>query len=214
MIDQKIEACPFPGCGGECCVFVVPMHGWALRCGCGYHSQVKHSKAKAIAAHNENARATEAGKKLPKTMDEVYVTPGMELWRMDGDRPVKTYAAMTHQNTSKDTVYKVIGESCSTHESAIAAAQEPRILVALGDTFADACSVCKTHAYWGLASTGGPDGCREAVKKGQVFCDVHIPPGYKPSNSMASIIKAACSKGVCQECTEQNDEIQVTGDEE
>lgn len=48
------------------------------------------------------------------------------------------------------------------------------VLVALGDTYADVCH-CGERAYFGVASQSGPNGCAEAVRSGNVFCDVHIP---------------------------------------
>ncbi len=47
-------------------------------------------------------------------------------------------------------------------------------LVSLGDTWADVCH-CGNRAYFGAASCKGPEGCREAVESGRVFCDDHIP---------------------------------------
>jgi hypothetical protein len=45
------------------------------------------------------------------------------------------------------------------------------IVVSLGDLFADSCSICGTRAYYGTASRHGPEGCREAVTSGRVFCE-------------------------------------------
>ena len=52
--------------------------------------------------------------------------------------------------------------------------EQPRLVVHLGDLYADSCSVCGCHAYYGLASTHGPEGCVEAVKAGRVFCEIHL----------------------------------------
>jgi hypothetical protein len=64
-------------------------------------------------------------------------------------------------------------------------------LVALGDVFGpQECSKCGALGYFGVASQGGPDGCREAVKAGRVFCGDCIPPGCQAGGSIASFLQA------------------------
>lgn len=50
-----------------------------------------------------------------------------------------------------------------------------RVLVNLGDLYASPCSVCGCNGYYGMATRSGPEGCVEAVKSGQVFCEKHLP---------------------------------------
>ena len=49
-----------------------------------------------------------------------------------------------------------------------------KVIVSLGDLFADSCSICGERACWGVASKHGPDGCVEAVRSGEVYCEKHI----------------------------------------
>jgi len=49
------------------------------------------------------------------------------------------------------------------------------LVVTLGDLYADVCCVCGERGTYGVASQKGPEGCREAVEKGRVYCEEHVP---------------------------------------
>lgn len=46
--------------------------------------------------------------------------------------------------------------------------------ISLGDLYAGACVVCGDRAEWGTSNLNGPDGCRDAIKAGRVFCINHL----------------------------------------
>jgi hypothetical protein len=61
------------------------------------------------------------------------------------------------------------------------------VLISLGDLYADSCVVCSERADWGISRQNGPEGCMDAIKKGKVYCEKHIPLPY---NAMLSEKKA------------------------
>lgn len=54
-----------------------------------------------------------------------------------------------------------------------------KLVVFLGDTYASICRVCGKRGDIGLASERGPNSCQEAVKAGEVYCDLHLPEANK-----------------------------------
>lgn len=49
------------------------------------------------------------------------------------------------------------------------------VIVSLGDIYAGACVVCGERGEWGLASRKGPEGCKEAVQNGKIYCKRDLP---------------------------------------
>ena len=84
---------------------------------------------------------------------------------------------------------------CSVRKIASPKTIKDPIVVSLGDLFADSCSICGNRAEWGVASQGGPDGCREAVMSGRTFCEKHLPGGLRTSMTMSGMTLMARKKG-------------------
>ncbi len=56
-----------------------------------------------------------------------------------------------------------------------------RIIVSLGDIYASTCGICGKRAIWGIASQSGPEGCKEAVNRGETYCEKHLPGEPEPA---------------------------------
>lgn len=105
---------------------------------------------------------------LPPTVDRTLYNWGQAILSGSTDDKVRT---------RKDLIAAI---RASRDEAVRAALQQrqapaPKVIVSLGDTYADACKVCDGRGHFGIASQKGPEGCAEALCTGEVYCEAHLP---------------------------------------